>query len=241
MTSSLTRPTMACWPEVSGASAGRVPRAGVVLPASGLRSTTHELQLDQPAAQQPGQCGTAMSRVEPGARNCPVRREQLASSPRWRVPRPSAAASPRATRPPVLGQPRSALRLLARLRGPHRPLDLHAPVDLAADPLDALEHSRRQHLANDDGRWREVVSRDVARERDLQRLEQRPIAAHARDHGLDLAIGRVGRDHRARRPARAAGRTRRARPRRRQPRPDPPAASTSAPARRAARRHRRPP
>ena len=62
----------------------------------------------------------------------------------------------------------SSLELLARLRFVNMPFNAHPAIGvLAHDALDALEHARREHRANDERRWREVVPHDVPRQLDL--------------------------------------------------------------------------
>ena len=70
------------------------------------------------------------------------------------------------------GQPHLALDLLARLRRPDLPVGLHAAVGTwTHHSLDTLEHARGKHVADHQRRWREVVRRDVARQRHLERRE----------------------------------------------------------------------
>jgi hypothetical protein len=67
--------------------------------------------------------------------------------------------------------------------------------------VEAFEETRWQHRPDDNRRWREVVIRDPASERQAERRQQRPVRADARDNRLEAdPVGwhGVGEDDRER-------------------------------------------
>src|SRR3972149_5570848 len=75
--------------------------------------------------------------------------------------------------------PRSAAGLSAR----------GSPPTPAGPTLHPLQGAWRQHLAHDERGWGEVVAADVRREGHLERRQQRPVGADARQYWLGLTLG----------------------------------------------------
>ncbi len=93
-----------------------------------------------------------------------------------------------------VSDPDASLELLTRLWRTDAPLHLrHPTVSGRRDrALDSLQHAWREHRANDEGRWSEVVRRDVVRQLNGQRRQHRPVGPYAGRNRLDLA-GRIWR------------------------------------------------
>ena len=119
----------------------------------------------------------------PGARpeQRPVERHEVA---RRQTPKPAEQAGPAIGRCEVTCGPRSAPELVEEVGvdGIELPVDrLRGPL---GDQLEAFQQARRQHRPDHEGRWRQVVLGDPARQCERQGRQERSVGTDTVDQGL---------------------------------------------------------